>query len=386
MAEKMQYDVPKPNPFTLHIRLTKACNAGCTYCSSWQENPDKFMNADSVIQSLQFITKQWDWYSITPNYLTIEYVGGEILLVPPKELEKIVFSVRDFFKARNIKVRDGAQTNLIGSAERVTRLNNLFEGRIGTSIDNTTNQRLLGGSSSKYRTFFIQSENNLVSSEKRSRVPAVFTMDKHSIKGVGKEINLAVRNKRNLTVRPIFSGGSDVENISSEEVTEAMLESLYLWFMKMPIILEPHFSLLKKRLMSHEGRPITGSLDLCPFQSTCAIRSLSIEPNGDLYICQEMADAGAGKLGNALKGDWDHELFEIISSRPSHLPADCKACPYLDVCQGGCMLQSIQSGRGYFGKSDYCETWKALFASIDYLIHYTDRPSLNRWIDYLEAK
>lgn len=344
------------------------------------------MNAERVIESLEFVKAQWEKYRITPNFLTIEYVGGEILLVPPKELEKIVLAVRVFFEEQNITVHDGAQSNLIGSPARVAGLHRLFEGRIGTSIDNTTDQRQLAGSAEKYRTFFVQSESNLISETKRSRVPAVFTMDKHSIGGVSNELNLAARKKRNLTVRPIFEGGSNVDNLGSEVVSKAMVDALHQWFMKMPIILEPHFSLLKKRINSHEGTPITGATDLCPFQSTCAIRSMSLEPNGDLYICQEMADAGAGKLGNALDKTWDHELFEMIKSRPSNLPVDCKACPYLDVCQGGCMLQSIQSGRGYFGKSDYCETWKALFGAMDYLIHYADRPVLKNWINYLESK
>lgn len=374
------------NPFTLHIRLTKACNADCTYCSSWQANPDKFMNAKSVVDALHFIKEQWDYYGIKPTHLTIEYVGGEILLVPPRELQEIVYSVRKFFEPLNIKVHDGAQSNLIGSAERVKRLHDLFEGRIGTSIDNITDQRRLAGSASKYRTFFIQSESALISSTKRDRVPAVFTMDRFSIEGVGTELDLAARKRRNLTVRPIFEGGSDVVSLTSEAVTKAMVNCLHQWFMKMPIILEPHFSLLKKRISTHRNIKISGDSDLCPFQATCAIRSLSLEPNGDLYICQEMADAGAGKIGNAIKKTWDHELFELIKSRPAHLPADCKACPYLNVCQGGCMLQSIQSGRGYFGKSDYCETWKALFASMDYLIHYSDQNKLDKWISYLEDK
>lgn len=373
-------------PFTLHIRLTKACNAECTYCSSWQANPEKFMNANSVVESLKFIKGKWDYYKITPNFITVEYIGGEILLVPPKELEKIVISVREFFTDSGIKVYDGAQSNLIGSPARVEKLHDLFEGRIGTSIDNTTDQRQIAGSASKYRTFFVQSEQNLISKSNRSRVPAVFTMDKKSILGVSNELNLAARQKRNLTVRPVFIGGSDVENLTTEAVTSAMLETLYMWFMKMPIILEPHFSLLKKRLMVHELEPITGSYDLCPFQATCAIRSLSLEPNGDLYICQEMADADAGRIGNALNKEWDHDLFTLISSRPENLHSDCNSCPYLSVCQGGCMLQSIQSGRGYFGKSDYCETWKSLFGAIDYLIHYSNRESLNKWLAYLESK
>jgi radical SAM protein with 4Fe4S-binding SPASM domain len=43
--------------------------------------------------------------------------------------------------------------------------------------------------------------------------------------------------------------------------------------------------------------------------SSCSANSLNIEPNGDIYTCQEMADVGAGKLGNAISGEWDDEMY-----------------------------------------------------------------------------
>jgi radical SAM protein with 4Fe4S-binding SPASM domain len=40
--------------------------------------------------------------------------------------------------------------------------------------------------------------------------------------------------------------------------------------------------------------------DTLPYSES---NSLNIEPNGDIYTCQEMADVGAGKLGNAISGE-----------------------------------------------------------------------------------
>ena len=43
------------NPLTLHIRLTKHCNADCSYCSSWQESPDARLTPADLRKSIDFI-------------------------------------------------------------------------------------------------------------------------------------------------------------------------------------------------------------------------------------------------------------------------------------------------------------------------------------------
>jgi sulfatase maturation enzyme AslB (radical SAM superfamily) len=50
----------------------------------------------------------------------------------------------------------------------------------------------------------------------------------------------------------------------------------------------------------------------CPYWRSCSANSLNIEPNGDIYTCQEMADVGVGKLGNAISGEWD-DVIETFS-------------------------------------------------------------------------
>ena len=113
---------------------------------------------------------------------------------------------------------------------------------------------------------------------------------------------------------------------------------------------------------------------------------MSLEPNGDIHICQELADAGHGLIGNALSNDWDDDAWLIYSNRANNLDQDCLNCPYFKDCQGGCMMHSIQDGNGPYGKPSYCHAWFATFKAIDEKIEATDPKKLLNWIERLKNR
>lgn len=338
------------------------------------------MSPENFRESLDFIWRVWNEKGIAPEYLTIEYVGGEILLVPPKELEETVKYARRFFKSKGVTMKDGVQSNLIGSSRRLSQLFDLFNGRVGTSIDNTTEKRTLKGSRESYVEHFNSADDHFKKNH-AAVIPGVFTMDRESISGVGNEIKKASREMRNITIRPVFKGGlDDVNFVTPEQLAEAMVESFDLWFMRSNIILEPHAQLLKKWLSLTSRKGDNDSNDLCPFQNNCAKRSLSLEPNGDLYVCQELGDIGEYSLGNAVFNAWNDESWDVVSKRPDNLDPMCQACPYLAVCQGGCMMQAIQDGKGPYGRPDYCYSWKAIFGRIESGIAQHGVEKVSEWI------
>lgn len=386
MKTSCKPDIMPGAPFTLHVRLTKACNADCSYCSSWQESPNSKMALIDFKNSLAALYEFWVKNGVYFNYLTIEYVGGEILLMSIEELTEIVCYAREFFGAKGIHVLDGAQSNLLGSKAKIDGLFALFNNRVGTSIDEITTQRTIGKSHSKYRTFFIKSESHIRSAVAAKSTPGIFTMDALSIDGTVKQVKLAAYSGRNITIRPVFQGGCSINPITPEALSEAMVASLDAWFMRMPIILEPMLSLVKKRLGETKGVYPGVNMDFCSFQADCTHKSASLEPNGDVYICQDLADAGFGKIGNALTEEWDIELFKFVSKRPDNLNQDCYMCPYLKSCRGGCMLKSMEEGLDWYGKSSMCLAWKNTFKRIDELVSERSVDEICAWINRLEIK
>ncbi len=357
-------------PYTLHIRLTHACNASCSYCSSWKKVNQAAMSPASLGTSLDFIEKVWAELGIEPTFLNIEYVGGEILLVSPDDLVLMVEETRSRFISKGISVRDGAQSNLLGSERRVQNLYDLFEGRVGTSIDRFSGQRLLGSTkngANRYRNFQIHVESSYDSVIKRIP-PAVLALDSKTIPFLEQELSLARLERRDITLRPIFQGGSEISSVSPEEMGNVMVDAFEWWFFKgMPFHLEPFNNLLVRRC----NEELIEDNGFCAWQADCSDKSMSIEPNGDLYVCQELADMNELRLGNAISGEFDRPLFERIRIRKERLDAGCFDCPYFKSCQGGCLQQALEGGSGIYGKTQWCSAWKMLFAAMDEAIEKT---------------
>lgn len=374
-----------PVPFTLHVRLTRFCNAGCDYCSSWQESPDSKMSVSNYLQSLHFLYATWGKMGVNVTDLTIEYVGGEILLLSKKEITDCVSSAREFFKKRDISVHDGAQSNLIGTSDRINNLFEIFDGRVGTSIDSFSEKRKYKGSAKKYKTIFIHNETKVVERTAR-KVPAVFTVDSETLGSSVDELELAMREGRDLMVRPVFGGGSSVSSPDVKLLGDMYEIAIRKWWMNADIRFEPVFSLLRKRLNNKFGEFDLENFDYCSFQSNCSVRSMSLEPNGDIYICQDMADAARQRLGNALEGDFNMALWSQINMRPARLSDDCYQCEYFKECQGGCMLKALEDGFDIYGKSTHCYSWKRIFSTIDSLIAESGRDRVLDWIKVIESK
>jgi radical SAM protein with 4Fe4S-binding SPASM domain len=340
------------------------------------------MSAETYERSLEFMYETWQRLGISVTHLTIEYVGGEVLLLSEKEINSCVGMARDFFISRNIRLIDGVQSNLIGSDSRVKNLYRLFDGRVGTSIDSFSDKRKFKGSAKKYKVFFMASEKKITPDRP---APAVFTVDADTIKTGLDEVKRAISDGRDLMVRPVFDGGIAVEMPSIGDLGDLYRRSIDEWWMNGAVRLEPFFSLLKKRLKNTQGEYPDENFDYCSFQSNCAVRSMSLEPNGDIFLCQDMADANREVMGNALNRHFNDELWSAMNRRPMMLGRDCYSCNYFKECQGGCLLKSLESGAGLYGKSDHCAAWKELFGALDSKIEATDPRNLMDWISSIDT-
>ena len=77
--------------------------------------------------------------------------------------------------------------------------------------------------------------------------------------------------------------------------------------------------------------------------SACSV-NMMIEPNGDVIPCQSWTQQ---KLGNILSDPWeqiwDNSVAQDIRNH-AFIEEECKGCEYLEVCQGACPLDHLNSG------------------------------------------
>lgn len=344
------------------------------------------MTPQDFKRSVDFIfSNVFNLTGCTPTYISGQYLGGELLTIPFAELEECVLYLRSVAAHHGIQLRDGCQTNMIGTPVKIDRLYRLFEGRISTSLDDFGNSRTVNKSADQYKMIWRQADTFL--SKNRRPVGGVLVLDETGLANAHSQVMLAARAGRMITVRPLFQGGTPGQQLQSEESTLRVLTGLLdLWFMRLPIIVEPFFHLVTQRLATKVGKVHGPATSSCAFQADCVQRSLNLEPNGDLFVCFEMADAGLGRLGNALTGEWNEDLVQAMSARPDHLSDDCRECEYLAECRGGCMFESIERGTGMYGKSSHCLSWKALFKQIDETIDLWGVLECQRWLARLDAR
>jgi radical SAM protein with 4Fe4S-binding SPASM domain len=77
--------------------------------------------------------------------------------------------------------------------------------------------------------------------------------------------------------------------------------------------------------------------------SACSV-NMMIEPSGDVIPCQSWTQQ---KLGNILSDPWeqiwDNPVAQDIRNH-AFIQEECKGCEYLEVCQGACPLDHLNSG------------------------------------------
>lgn len=351
--------------FTLHVRLTRDCNAHCSYCSSAGAQNGR-MQPDVFAKALD-----WVAHAVFPrlgvgkrHHLTVEYLGGEVLLVPHAELVANVEHARATLSRCVAHVRDGAQSNLIGSPQRVKDLADLFDGRLGTSWDRRSGQRHIHGNAELYDAILQRSLRTL-EADNGLKPGRVFVVDRFTAPFVAQEVRQAALEGYDLVLRPVFQGGSAVDKADLDTLEGAFLEGYNAWVESGRSVSVEPFTSLHGRQEEAAANTISVGSRGCPFQSDCAFRSLSIDPDGELYICQEMADSQHYSLGNAIRQEFDDTTWKRLAQRRAHLDESCKRCPWVDSCGGGCMNEAIARFGDPFAKTELCQVWTGLFRAID---------------------
>ncbi len=370
-----------PNSLTLHIRISKKCNADCSYCSSFEKDASDLMDIKDLKKSLYFLKEKIIELGIggQREHLTVQYIGGELLTIPTsylKEFSEIVkLELSPLFK----DFRHGGQSNLIGSPKKINSLYEILDENIGTSFDLHTTQRTVNKDQKKYKTIFMKNVSH-VKKYFGKNISGIIVLDKKMYPHIHQEIEIHNNSKRHLTIRPVFNGGSPIESLTIDEIETAFLEAYKNWIMKQKIIIEPFYSYLNKRIYTHKNLDIS-HISGCPSQHNCATSSINLEPNGDLYICQDMADSKNMVMGNAINEVFDYETWNKIKARTNKLSTDCLSCDYFKECQGGCMLEAIQQKNDLYGKTNYCQIWKKLFKLIDESIKEHGTEQIENWLN-----
>ena len=364
--------------FNLHIRLTTACNADCTYCSCESDVPSDRMSIKNLKKSLNFALSNFLKKGPKKTYCGAEVIGGEVMILPTDYLKQAVETIRQVTGDKVKRVDVGCQSNLIGSKKKINALKEIVDDySIGTSVDNFTNKRTINGNAAKYRELATRGAEYLKEIS-GATVGTVIVCDNENIDRIVDEYKIAKKDKRRITVRPVFAGKHSIDYLDPKLLGKHWKELIDTWFIEGNTAVEPLMRMAKSMLGMRSEE--VG----CPYWRSCSANSLNIEPNGDIYTCQEMADVGAGKLGNALRGEWDDKMYLTLSKRQTNIDQECQQCQWYAYCQGGCMMESFTETGSFYSRPNNCAAWKVMFKALDDNINKHGQQASINWIKEIE--
>lgn len=112
---------------------------------------------------------------------------------------------------------------------------------------------------------------------------------------------------------------------------------------------------------------LTGSPGVCTFDGNCGAY-LVVEYNGDVYPCDFFVEDG-WKLGNIcdgpLAGFFKHPLMKKFAAARHSLDPECRGCPRLSWCHGGCLKDRLPHHADAPGRTHFCGSYRKLFECTD---------------------
>ncbi|KDM89954.1 SPASM domain-containing protein [Photobacterium galatheae] len=340
------------------------------------------MSLLQLSESLDSLKNYMETLGLNPpeTDLTVCFLGGELSTLNYDYLCKAKYLVEASMKAFSSIVL-GMQTNLIMSTGKLDLIYELFDGNIGTSIDNFSDARRFKGSANLYRETFHKNLNH-ISETKGKSLGACYVVSGESITYAEKEISLAKKNGypiKLIVARQNYKGESSFQfDTDIDALTDMYIKTLNDWFMQSQVAIDPLLYMLNRKL-SQLGDRTQGCFESCNFTNKCHTQGVSIEPNGDFYFCQELADLKVLKLGNLISGDLDNLPITTAKLREENIAVTCSACEHFVSCKGGCMAYSVDLGRGFSNKDPYCSLYYRIFSRIDDLIREHGLNEVLKW-------
>lgn len=105
--------------------------------------------------------------------------------------------------------------------------------------------------------------------------------------------------------------------------------------------------------------------ELCQHRKYCPT-TLVLEQNGDAYPCDFFIheDYKIGNVGeNSLEEILQHPVMQKFLTQKPVLPLECKACPFLELCNGGCPRN--RSRQNPKETEYFCEAYKMIYQYAD---------------------
>lgn len=314
------------------ILTSYACNMSCPYCFENKiKNNHNTMTAQTARDTAEWLKKEFRQYQ--PRYAGIAFSGGEPLY-NKEAVEIIIRELKEYCDQHDIGFSFGFLTNgTISISDEEAQLYSscgisFIQYTIDGDRDVNNARRVIDGGSYDIILNNISHNNTIMDVQTIVRVNVDQDNSSH-IEGLLDDLKLL--NIHNLTIdyavrfeTPCDIYSSNHAVLTARDIPESIINCQ---------------KLTKDKGLTHSRRftSDTPCLAIVP-------RQFVIDPEGYLYKCAAFAGERDYAVGNIYEENLYKKYIEIVGNDAWH---ECKECPYVPLCGGGCLFLNRNASGDY---------------------------------------
>ncbi len=342
------------SPFHVMIIPTLGCPSKCHYCWSSDESSPRMS-----IETVREITEWLKGYQ--SNQITITFHGGEPLLAGAEFYRQALPILSEGLA--HLTPTFALQSNLWLLTPDMARILAEYRIPIGSSIDGPEEindvQRGKGYFKKTMRGYDIARANGL-------EVRFICTFTNRSVERKEEIFNFFLQNGFPLKLHPALP------SLRSENPKEWALE---------PEAYGELLVYLLDRYLENLGRiEVMNINDICRGIFTrhgtvctfvdCMGTTLAIGPDGSIYPCYRFVGMPEYVMGNVYERPGPEDLarsdaWRLMQAFREYVDRECKGCPHIKYCRGGCPYNAITPTDGEIrGVDPHCTAYRRIFDEI----------------------
>lgn len=340
-----------------HVMLvpTLGCPSNCSYCWSSEEG-SPIMSIETIGEVVKRLKNFRD------DGVTFTFHGGEPLLAGAEFYKKALPLLSEGLS--HLKPAFALQTNLWKLTPELARILAEYDIPIGSSIDGPRElndlQRGEGYFDKTMQGYKIARENGLT-------VRFITTFTSHSVEFKEDIFNFFLDNGLTLKLHPALPSlrGENPGKwaLDPEKYGELLIYLLDKYLENMDKIEVMNIDHLCKCVF-------TGMGSVCTFVD-CMGNTFAVGPDGSIYPCYRFVGMPEYVMGNV----YDHpgiedlaksDAWKLMHEFKEYVDRECKECPYIKYCRGGCPYNAIVPTEGKInGVDPHCTAYKMIFKEIN---------------------
>lgn len=345
------------------MRTTRACNLRCSYCYVWPEGPGRTMTFSLMARVIRDALRDTHLRDVT-----FYWFGGEPTLLPVTFYEKALWLQRTLRRKDQIVHND-----IITNGTRVTddwvRLWRDHNFRIRVSLDgppeaHDAHRRFPDGRPSS--KLVVRGIQELVAAGLRPSIdlvvsPAVLRIGAAPLLEYALQLGAQELRVRYMLASPESSSPETEETIPFSEYVNYLRELFQIWWpASAPKLVIQELTDLVNTLRS-------GPTGLCVHSGQCFGSVYTIEPDGDVFTCDDFFGLASHRFGNLFQTTLSDcargsQLGQLRRSQRTARTA-YEECCWFSVCNGGCPRWRLASA-GLAEANNRCCGMKNLISDI----------------------